>query len=142
MPPSVGDKVILVNGTIKADRVAMRDFKFWLPYTKAHLCDGVQYAPSFESLVKLPIPQIGFILAVIIKIIRVNRKVNGERLSNCSLKVKADSWQRIMRKVFIEENKRCILLDQNHETRRFDYITDPRLQHLKVSLLVKLCLSK
>ena len=77
MPPSVGDKVLLVNGTIKADRVAMRDFKFWLPYTKAHLCDGVQYAPSFESLVKLPIPQIGFILAVILKIIRNNRKVSG-----------------------------------------------------------------
>ena len=77
MSPSVGDKVILVKGTIKVHRVAMRDLKFWLPYTKAHLCDGVQYAPSFESIVKLPIPQIGFILAVIIKIIRKNRKVSG-----------------------------------------------------------------
>ena len=99
MPPNRGDKVILENGTVKTDRVAMRDLQFWLPHTKAHLCDGVQYAPTFESLIKLPVPQIGFILAVIIKIIRKNRNVNGERLSNCTLKVMADSWQRIMRKV-------------------------------------------
>ena len=39
MPPSVGDRVILVNGTVKSDRVAMRDLNFWLPYTKAHLCE-------------------------------------------------------------------------------------------------------
>ena len=91
MPRSRGDKVILENGTVKPDRVAMRDLQFWLPHTKAHICDGVQYAPSFESLVKLPTPQIGFILAVIIKIIRKNRKVNGERLSNCTLKVKVDA---------------------------------------------------
>ena len=101
MPPSVGDRIILENGTVKADKVAMKDLKFWLPHTKAHLCNVVPYAPSFESLVKLPIPQIGFILAVIIKIIRKNRKVNGERLSNCTLKVKADSWQRIMRKLVL-----------------------------------------
>ena len=36
MPPSVGDRVILLNGTVKSDRVAMRDLKFWLLYTKAH----------------------------------------------------------------------------------------------------------
>ena len=53
----------------------MKDLKFWLPHTKAHLCNGVPYAPSFESLVKLPILQFEFILAVIIKIIRKNRKV-------------------------------------------------------------------
>ena len=57
----------------------MRDLKFWLPHTKAHLCDGVQYAPPFASLIQLPVPQIGFILGVIIKIIRKHRKVNGER---------------------------------------------------------------
>ena len=77
MPPSRGDKVILENGTVKAARVAMRDLKFWFPHTKAHLCDGVQYAPSFESLVKLPIPQIGFILAVIIKIIKRTERLMG-----------------------------------------------------------------
>ena len=55
----------------------MRDLKFWLPYTKAHLFDSVQYAPSFASLVKVAIPQIGFILAIVIKIIIKNRKVMG-----------------------------------------------------------------
>ena len=39
MPPSRGDKVILENGTAKADKVGMRDLKFWLPHTKGHLCD-------------------------------------------------------------------------------------------------------
>ena len=37
MPPSRGDKVIMENGTVKADKVAMRDLGFWLPRTKAHL---------------------------------------------------------------------------------------------------------
>ena len=79
MPPSRGNKVVLENGTVLADRVAMRDLQFWLPHTKAHLCDGVKYAPTFASLIQLPVPQIGFILGVIIKIIRKHRKVNGER---------------------------------------------------------------
>ena len=82
----------------------LRDLKFWLPHKNAHLFDGVQYAASFESNVKLQISQIGFILAIIIKIIR-KLKGYGERLSNCTLKVKADSWQPIMIKFFKEENK-------------------------------------
>ena len=31
MPPSVGDRIILENGTVKADKVAMKDLKFQLP---------------------------------------------------------------------------------------------------------------
>ena len=96
MPPSRGDNVILEIGTVKTDKVAMRDLAFWLPHTKPHLCDGVKFAHSFETLVKLPIAQIGYILGGVIKIIRKNRKVNGERLSNCTLKVKADASQRII----------------------------------------------
>ena len=132
MPPSVGDRVILVNGTVKSDRVAMRDLNFWLPYIKAHLRAGVQYAPSFDSLVKLAIPQIGFILAVLIQIIRKNRKIDGERLSNCTLKTKADSWQRILRNFFNEEYQRNVLRDQKCVLRRFDYVSDRRLQNFKV----------
>ena len=75
MPPSRGDNVILENGTIKTDKVAMRELAFWLPLTKPHLIDGVKFAHSFETLVNLPIPQIGYILGVVIKIIRKNRKV-------------------------------------------------------------------
>ena len=114
MPPSRGDNVILESGTVKTDKVAMRDLAFWLPHTKPHLCDGVKFAHSFETLVKLPIHQIGYILGVVIKIIRKNRKVHGERLSNCTLKVKADAWQRIMRKFFKEEDKQRMLFDKNH----------------------------
>ena len=50
MPASKGDQVILENGTVKADRVAMKDLRFWLPHTRAHLCDGVQYAQSNLTL--------------------------------------------------------------------------------------------
>ena len=70
MPPSLGDNIILENGTIKTDKVAMRDLAFWLPLTKPPLCAGVKFAHSYETLVKLPIPQIGYILGVVIKIIR------------------------------------------------------------------------
>ena len=38
MPPIRGDKVVLENGTVKADEVAMRDLEFWLPQTIPHLC--------------------------------------------------------------------------------------------------------
>ena len=37
MPPSVGENVILESGTIKTDKVAMKDLAFWLPLTKPHL---------------------------------------------------------------------------------------------------------
>ena len=50
MPASRGDRVIFLSGTCKADKVVMKDLNFWLPHTKSHLCDGVQYTPSFEAL--------------------------------------------------------------------------------------------
>ena len=50
MPASRGDRVILQNGTGKADKVAMNALNFWLPHTKSHLFDGVEYTPSFEAL--------------------------------------------------------------------------------------------
>ena len=91
-PKSKGDEVLLVeNGTVKVDKVAMRDPAFWLPYTQLHLYDGVPFTPSFDALVRLPVAQIGFILSIVIKIIRKNRNIKGERLSNCTLKVKVDS---------------------------------------------------
>ena len=37
-PVSKGDKVALLeNGTVKADKVALRDLAFWLPYTGEYL---------------------------------------------------------------------------------------------------------
>ena len=96
-PVSKGDKVALLeNGTVKADKVALRDLAFWLPYTGEYLGKVVPFAPSFDELIRLPVAQIGFILSVVIKIIRKNRNVTGERLSNCTLKAKVDVWQRLM----------------------------------------------
>ena len=37
MHPSRGHKVILEDGTVKADKVAMMDLEFWVSRTKAHL---------------------------------------------------------------------------------------------------------
>ena len=54
-----GDKTWLTeNGTVKVDRVALRDLAFWLPHTKQHLVDGVPFARGFGALVKLPVAQI------------------------------------------------------------------------------------
>ena len=36
MPPSLGDNIILENGTIKTDKVAMRDLAFWLPLAASY----------------------------------------------------------------------------------------------------------
>ena len=79
------------NGTDKIDKVALRDLGFWLPLTKGHLRNGIPFVSTYEALLKLPIAQIGFILAIVIKIIRKNRVVGGDRMSNCTLKVKADA---------------------------------------------------
>ena len=63
-PHSKGDEVALLeNGTVKVDKVAMKDLAFWLPYTQPHLCDGVSFTPTFDALVRLPVVQIGFILS-------------------------------------------------------------------------------
>ena len=54
---------------------------------KEYLRSSIPYVRSFEGLVKLAIiGQIGFILSIVITIIRKNRTVNGERLCNVSLK--------------------------------------------------------
>ena len=81
-PVSKGDKVALLeNGTVKSDQVALKDLAFWLPYTKEYLGEVVPFALSFDALIRLPVAQIGFILSVVIKIIRKNRNITGERLS-------------------------------------------------------------
>ena len=81
-PVSKGDKVALLeNGTVKSDQVALKDLAFWLPYMKEYLGEVVPFALSFDALIRLPVAQIGFILSVVIKIIRKNRNITGERLS-------------------------------------------------------------
>ena len=81
-PVSKGDKVALLeNGTVKSDQLALKDLAFWLPYTKEYLGEVVPFALSFDALIRLPVAQIGFILSVVIKIIRKNRNIMGERLS-------------------------------------------------------------
>ena len=84
-PISKGDEVLLLeNGTVRANKVAMKDLAFWLPCTKEYLGDLVPFAPTFGALIRLPVAQVGFILSVIIKIIRKNRNITGERMSNCT----------------------------------------------------------
>ena len=81
-PVSKGDKVALLeNGTVKSDQLALKDLAFWLPYTKEYLGEVVPFALSFDALIRLQVAQIGFILSVVIKIIRKNRNITGERLS-------------------------------------------------------------
>ena len=81
-PVSKGDKVALLeNGTVKSDQLALKDLAFWLPYTKEYLGEVVPFALSFDALIRFPVAQIGFILSVVIKIIRKNRNITGERLS-------------------------------------------------------------
>ena len=36
MPPSLGDNIILENGTIKTGKVAMMDLAFWLPLAASY----------------------------------------------------------------------------------------------------------
>ena len=81
----------LETETQKINRVAMKDLNFWFPHTKEHICKGVPFARTFGELVMLPIAQVGYILAIIIRIIRKNRKVGGQRMTNATLKVKVDA---------------------------------------------------
>ena len=111
------------NGTANAGKVGLRDLAFWLPLTKDHLREGVPFVRSFEGLVKLPIGQIGFILAVVITIIRKNRVVGGDRLSNVSLKAKVDSWQRISRAFFAKEDADIMFRISNVTKRKISYNT-------------------
>ena len=76
-PSSGGKNLFSENGKEKADLVALRDLAFWLPHTKGLLRDGIPYVRSFDALVKMPIAQIGYILAIVITIIRKNRVVEA-----------------------------------------------------------------
>ena len=73
-------RIKLETGTDKIDKVALRDLAFWLPLTEAHLLDGIPIVRSSEALIQLPIAQIGFILAIVIKIMR---KIELLMVSGC-----------------------------------------------------------
>ena len=62
---------------------------------------------------------------------RKNRDVGRDRISNCTLKVKADAWQRIIRRSFAAEAEEKMLFDDNYKVRKFDYNDDPSLSLLK-----------
>ena len=52
MPPSVGDRVILENGTVKKDKVAMKDLKFWLPHFWADQRKNLKVHMSLDYIYK------------------------------------------------------------------------------------------
>ena len=127
-------KYLALNGTEKVDKVCRNDLSFWLPHTKGHLREGIPFVSTFDELLKLPTAQIGYILSIIITIIRKNRVVGGDRLSNCSLKVKVDGWQRIIRAHFAKEDSQALLFNRHHTVRQFNVLTDPHLLILKCAL--------
>ena len=55
-------------------------------------------------------------------------------MSNCTLKVKVDAWQRIIRRTFAAEAEEKILFDPDYETRKFSYTDAPSLSLLKKAL--------
>ena len=59
-----------MNGTDKADKVDLRDLVFWLLQTKDYLRDGKSFVRTFEAFVKLAIGLIGYILAIVISIVK------------------------------------------------------------------------
>ena len=78
----------LVDGTVKSNKVAEADLRFWIPLTAPHLREGVQRVQILEELLKLPKAHIGYVLATILPIYRQRRKVNGKHYTNASLKLK------------------------------------------------------
>ena len=78
----------LVDGTVKSNKVAEADLRFWIPLTAPHLREGVQRVQTLEELLKLPKAHIGHVLATILPIYRQKREVNGKRYTNASLKLK------------------------------------------------------
>ena len=67
---SVAKSWLLVNGTDKTDEVDLRDLVFWLMQTKDYLRDGKSFVRSLEAFVKLAIGLIGYILAIVISIVK------------------------------------------------------------------------
>ena len=67
---SVAKSWLLVNGTDKADKVDLRDLAFWLLQTKDYLRDGKSFVRSLEAFVKLAIGLMGYILAIVISIVK------------------------------------------------------------------------
>ena len=87
-PANCESKINVKNETDKEDKVPLREIEFWLPYTKIHLRDRIPHVTTFDSLAELHTAQIGYILSIVITIMRNNQVVGGERMSN------VDAWQR------------------------------------------------
>jgi len=123
-----------ISGTKLQNEVALKDLNFWLKHTKEHLCDGIPAVTTFDELLKLPVAQIGYILSKVLQIIRRDRKLGGTRLANCTLKNKAESWQRIIRNAWLEEDSIKVLFEENYVPRKFQMYEDPRLAGFKRTL--------
>ena len=93
-PANCESKINVKNETDKEDKVPLRDIEFWLPYTKIHLRDRIPHVTTFDSLVELPMAGIGYLLWIVITIMRKKRVVSGERMRNITLKVQIDAWLR------------------------------------------------
>ena len=125
-----------LSGTEKSDRVAYNDLKFWLPRTKKYLREGIKFAPTFHDLVEMPIPHIGYILSIVVQIIRKGRNPEGIRLSNGTLKTKVDSWQLIIRDYYKDVDSSMNLINSEHRIRSFNVFSDPQLLRLKQALMI------
>ena len=67
------------TGTHLQNKVAEKDLEFWIPRTKPYVPEGVPKVSNFDELIKLPIPQIGCILSIILQIIRKGSIVKMSR---------------------------------------------------------------
>ena len=101
--PSSSHSEQLVDGTVKSNRCAEGDLRFWISLAAPHLREGVQRVQTFKELLKLPKAHIGHVLATILPIYRQKRKVNGKRYTNASLKLKVEAWQRVIRGIYQRE---------------------------------------
>ena len=128
----------LVDGTVKSNKVAEADLRFWIPLAAPLLREGVQRVQTFEELLKLPKAHIGHVLAIILPIYRQKRKVNGKRCTNASLKLKVEAWQRVIRGVYNREYNRAILANPNTPVKTFNVYSDPQLRALAEALDIEM----
>ena len=125
---------LVQNGTSAGNKTALSELAFWLPLTIPELDSRVKGVSTFKELLRLPKAHIAHILSKLVQIIRQRKDVNGKRYTNVRLKVKVESWQRVIRSAFQAEYERLVLVNPKTPVRKFNIYEDPELKILLESL--------
>ena len=129
------------DGTAKSNAIARKDLELWIPLAAQIVPEPIKRVQTLQELLKLPKAHIGHFLATILPIYRQRRTVNGKRYTHASLKLKVETWQRVIRKIYRVEYNNNVITNAFINPKTVNIYSNPELQVLVTVLNMEMQVS-